>query len=186
MPRKRYDCAVGERFGKLTVIELAPMSWDKSARVLCQCDCGKTTIVRVRFMNSGNTKSCGCLRGQAGGVSKAASVKKKVKVYEHHFWKPAKIQELIEFAARPGITYKQIAAHFGVSIHSAIAKMNRIGLIAVRDVPPPRVKSGLSPVWFPQFEDVENPDADRNIGRRPQKQYNGSLMGCSSAMCSNG
>lgn len=33
---------------------------------LCQCDCGKQTIVRGADLNNGFTKSCGCLRTSFG------------------------------------------------------------------------------------------------------------------------
>lgn len=49
-----------QRFGKLTALYIA-----KKTRVnfwLCKCDCGGNTVVDVRSLRSGNTKSCGCLR----------------------------------------------------------------------------------------------------------------------------
>lgn len=53
----------GKRFGKLICLELAGerspgggMMWR------CQCDCGQTTVVRQTNLESGHTKSCGCLR----------------------------------------------------------------------------------------------------------------------------
>ena len=52
---------VGKRFGKLTVIGYA----EKRAgmhRWKCKCDCGKETIVGQTFLQSGKTKSCGCLQ----------------------------------------------------------------------------------------------------------------------------
>lgn len=48
---------VGKRFGRLIVLEYAgEKKWK------CQCDCGGTTIVSGTALNSGSTKSCGCLR----------------------------------------------------------------------------------------------------------------------------
>ncbi len=47
----------GKRFGRLVVLEYAgEKKWK------CQCDCGETTIVSGNALNSGSTKSCGCLR----------------------------------------------------------------------------------------------------------------------------
>lgn len=37
---------------------------------LCDCKCGKTTIVSTRNLNSGNTKSCGCNHHPKGSESK--------------------------------------------------------------------------------------------------------------------
>lgn len=48
---------IGKRFGRLVVLEYAgEKKWK------CQCDCGGTTIVSGTALNSGSTKSCGCLR----------------------------------------------------------------------------------------------------------------------------
>ena len=52
---------VGKRFNKLTVIEYAG-KWDGMHRWKCRCDCGNETIVGQTLLQSGKTKSCGCLR----------------------------------------------------------------------------------------------------------------------------
>ncbi len=54
---------IGKRFGKLTVIAYE----EKRAgmhRWRCQCDCGKETVVGQTLLQSGKTKSCGCLQQQ--------------------------------------------------------------------------------------------------------------------------
>ena len=50
---------VGEKFGKLTVIERV----EKAGRTnyICNCDCGNKTIVRSDHLTNNRTKSCGCL-----------------------------------------------------------------------------------------------------------------------------
>lgn len=51
---------IGLTFGRLRVVREAP----KVGRVLCyecECECGKTTIVRGYNLRSGATRSCGCL-----------------------------------------------------------------------------------------------------------------------------
>ena len=52
---------IGQVFGRLTVIERAENAKDGHAQWLCQCECGKTTIVSSNVLKKGNTKSCGCL-----------------------------------------------------------------------------------------------------------------------------
>lgn len=49
---------IGKNFGRLTVVALEekPRIW------ICICACGKYTKVDTRRLNSGNTKSCGCLK----------------------------------------------------------------------------------------------------------------------------
>lgn len=56
----KYQDLTGRTFGRLTVVERAG-SQDGRALWLCRCECGKTTITSTNRLNSGNTKSCGCL-----------------------------------------------------------------------------------------------------------------------------
>ena len=62
MPRIRD--ITGQRFGQLVAIEPVDKK-SRSYRWRCLCDCGKQTIVQVRNLRSGNTRSCGHLRGHA-------------------------------------------------------------------------------------------------------------------------
>lgn len=54
----------GQKFGRLTVIELAPKVPDKNGHCLtkwrCLCECGNYIDVKPCNLLSGNTKSCGC------------------------------------------------------------------------------------------------------------------------------
>ena len=52
----------GQRFGKLTVIELTDKR-TKSKNVIwkCKCDCGNTTEADSGELGSGSKKSCGCI-----------------------------------------------------------------------------------------------------------------------------
>ena len=61
---KRNAHLVNQRFGKLIVIKFVAT---KKGRTLwlCQCDCGKETIVMAQSLKSGGTKSCGCLGREA-------------------------------------------------------------------------------------------------------------------------
>ena len=52
---------VGNRYGKLTVIEYKGIK-NQYAQWLCQCDCGNTTIVAGKDLRTGNTRSCGCVK----------------------------------------------------------------------------------------------------------------------------
>lgn len=62
LSRTRSSNLVGQRFGKLTVIEKLDKS-NKFNRVLyyCECDCGKDVIVPSNVLINGSTKSCGCM-----------------------------------------------------------------------------------------------------------------------------
>lgn len=47
----------GDKFGRLTAIEKVTIG-----RWLCKCECGRYTEVRELSLQTGNTRSCGCLR----------------------------------------------------------------------------------------------------------------------------
>jgi hypothetical protein len=51
---------VGQRFGRLVVVEQAP-SIRQERRWSCVCDCGGTHNASTKMLSYGHTKSCGCL-----------------------------------------------------------------------------------------------------------------------------
>lgn len=53
----------GCRYGRLTVLSQAE-SINHHTRWLCRCDCGNETEVFADGLQSGGTKSCGCLRSE--------------------------------------------------------------------------------------------------------------------------
>lgn len=60
MPKKIYQ--TGKRFGRLKVIKEAGKTKGGQIKWQCICDCGNETCVATDKLNSGHTKSCGCLR----------------------------------------------------------------------------------------------------------------------------
>lgn len=60
------DMNPGCRFGNLTILRRGP-NGGRMPRVYCLCDCGAETLVYCCSLRTGNTKSCGCLRGEAHG-----------------------------------------------------------------------------------------------------------------------
>jgi hypothetical protein len=52
---------VGQKFGRLTVLEMCPREKGDSTKWVCKCDCGKTIEVEGSSLKRGNTQSCGCL-----------------------------------------------------------------------------------------------------------------------------
>ena len=64
MGKKRNDI-IGKTFGRLTVLDVPPKRKDNGALLYtCQCSCPAHTIILVRSGNlqSGNTRSCGCIK----------------------------------------------------------------------------------------------------------------------------
>lgn len=57
---------VGERFGKLIVLEQVEdhvsSNNKRISQWLCQCDCGNTVVVSSISLKNGHTKSCGCIK----------------------------------------------------------------------------------------------------------------------------
>ena len=51
----------GKRFGRLIVIERSGSDKWGNSMWLCRCDCGTEKVIRGEKLNSGQTKSCGCL-----------------------------------------------------------------------------------------------------------------------------
>lgn len=56
-----YKDLSGQTFGKLTVLEYAGKEAGMH-RWACRCECGNTTIVGQTLLQSGKTKSCGCMQ----------------------------------------------------------------------------------------------------------------------------
>lgn len=53
---------IGDKFGKLTVLEVAGKSKKGELIYKCKCDCGNITTVKGIHLFNGNTKSCGCIK----------------------------------------------------------------------------------------------------------------------------
>jgi hypothetical protein len=53
---------LGQRKGRLQVIERLPNDKRRETMWKCQCDCGNETAVRGTDLRKGATQSCGCLR----------------------------------------------------------------------------------------------------------------------------
>lgn len=57
---------VGEKFGRLTVLEelpnrVSPRGWSKT-QWKCRCECGNIASVTTQDLRKGDIKSCGCLK----------------------------------------------------------------------------------------------------------------------------
>ena len=65
----------GKVFGKLTVIGATDMRTNKGNQIWkCQCDCGNICYVSTNHLQTGNTKSCGCLQGKSVGEIKIKQI----------------------------------------------------------------------------------------------------------------
>lgn len=58
----RLNDLSGKRFGRLVVLgRMAQNNANNKVIWLCQCDCGRQTVVIGSRLHTGKTKSCGCL-----------------------------------------------------------------------------------------------------------------------------
>lgn len=73
----------GCKFGKLTVIEYVIEKQLKN-KWLCKCDCGNEVLVTVGNLNSGNTKSCGCLRKEIMRKKQTTHGQRRTRLYYIH------------------------------------------------------------------------------------------------------
>ena len=56
-----YKDLTGQRFGRLVAIRRTESYSNGKSRWMCECDCGKETVVDTSHLLSWHTRSCGCL-----------------------------------------------------------------------------------------------------------------------------
>lgn len=74
----------GLKFGRLTAIEPAGRSKNKCIMWRCVCDCGNEVVVKSNSLNSGNTKSCGCLHKE--GLKKSRTTHGMTHTRQYKIW----------------------------------------------------------------------------------------------------
>ena len=62
MNRRPSTESIGEKFGRLVVLEIVGKDNSNSAVVLCQCDCGSKHKTGLHGLRTGKTSSCGCYK----------------------------------------------------------------------------------------------------------------------------
>lgn len=72
MPRLNL---IGKRFGNLIVISCGEKTKHGTYRWKCRCDCDNFTSVTTNDLQSGHTRSCGCLRKSVSAISKACQTR---------------------------------------------------------------------------------------------------------------
>ena len=56
---EKYKYRIGEKFGKLTIIDMK--IGERRTEYICKCDCGNTASVNYYDLTSGKVTSCGCV-----------------------------------------------------------------------------------------------------------------------------
>lgn len=74
----------GLKFNRLTVLS---ETYEKGVKWICKCDCGGEVIVPTGHLNSGHTKSCGCLFSEGNnlkhGHNKHENTSKEYRVWQN-------------------------------------------------------------------------------------------------------
>lgn len=74
----------GQRFGRLVVVGRAGSDKHYHTKWKCRCDCGKETIVQGTSLESGNTKSCSCLKDETAKITRTIHGKSTSRL--HKVW----------------------------------------------------------------------------------------------------
>ena len=86
---KARSAAVGQRFGRLTILELTNRrnrSGKSITAVVCECDCGTIKSYDQSNVTKGHTNSCGCLRKEVAAAKKPGLKHGMHKSSEYKSW----------------------------------------------------------------------------------------------------
>lgn len=81
----------GQRFGRLTAIEIDERGERGKTYWICECDCGNIKSVRSDLLTRGSTKSCGCIKRESDARNVSRNHKHKMsgtRIY--HEWQNMK------------------------------------------------------------------------------------------------
>lgn len=77
---------IGQKFGRLTVIELLSERAKNGMKIYkCMCDCGNYVNVRYGNLTSGNTKSCGCFNSECSSKRNSTHHKTHTRLYKIYY-----------------------------------------------------------------------------------------------------
>jgi hypothetical protein len=78
---------VGQRYGRLVVLERAPNLAPKKTRWRCRCECGNETIVLAYHLRGDKIRSCGCLSREITGARSKQHGESHPLTPEYRCWK---------------------------------------------------------------------------------------------------
>lgn len=94
---RKLENLIGNKYGELTVLKRASNIGGKRVKWLCQCSCGRQTIVEGANLKQGNTTSCGCMKN-----SKAESIIVNIlNQYNISYSKEKKFSDLLSQKGNP-------------------------------------------------------------------------------------
>ncbi len=72
---------LGRRYGRLVAVSRVGNNPSGEAQWLCDCDCGKRSVVRGVNLRTGNSRSCGCSRQEA--AKRTGKINSKSRTHGH-------------------------------------------------------------------------------------------------------
>src|SRR5882724_7458585 len=81
-----HDSLIDKTFNQLTIISFSHRDKRNGDFYVCRCTCGRTTKpIRLRYIETGHTRSCGCLKDKS--VTKHGYCRGYTKVPEYRVWR---------------------------------------------------------------------------------------------------
>lgn len=79
----------GQKFNRLTVLELGKRNSCGQIQWKCKCECGNIVFVTTTYLKTGHTKSCGCLNRESASnrLKQKSFVDKKQEYRNNNFLK---------------------------------------------------------------------------------------------------
>ena len=83
LKKPKLESQVGKKYGRLVIVEDSLMGGNKRS-IEAICDCGKKVNVRLNYLRSGHSKSCGCYRSEK--VTDENTTHNMSRTSEYHCW----------------------------------------------------------------------------------------------------
>jgi len=112
----------GHKFGRLTALKFEISKRQNNGKMIrywkCLCDCGRTVLVQLGKLRTGDTRSCGCLQDEARRNNTATH--RLTRAPEHYIW-----TSMIQRCTNPNnISYPRYGGR-GISVHPRWRKFER-------------------------------------------------------------
>ena len=123
----------GRRFGRLVVLsDSGERASNRKVMWHCICDCGNKVNVQTSHLNSGGTKSCGCLQKEIASVTGTALGKSNITHGRYATENSAEYEkQLNDIRNKHTVTYKnkqysisELAKEYKISYHVLLWKVN--------------------------------------------------------------
>ena len=121
----RIKDLAGQRFGRLVVQRMTEKRIRRNVVWLCVCDCGNCVEIRGGDLQSGRTRSCGCLRVDSAKETHLIHGKAHSKI--HYIWlsmknrcfneKAKNLEIMVEGESKSVTNGRMISNHFMTMYH---------------------------------------------------------------------